>query len=131
MGDFMNNGMISVPALAYLGDSVFELAVRCYLVKSGITKSSELNKKSLEYVTAAAQCKAVEKILPRLSEEEAAMYHRGRNHRIENHPKSVSACQYKQATGLEVLFAWLYLEGKQQRIDELFDIAFNNTFNNK
>ena len=122
----MSNNLLSIPALAYLGDSVFELKVRCHLVRSGITKSSELNKKSLEFVTAAAQCKAVEKILPQLSSEEEAIYHRGRNHKTENHPKSVSVCQYKMATGLEVLFAWLYLEGRQERIDELFDIAFEN-----
>lgn len=122
----MNNNMMSIPALAYLGDSVFELEVRCRLVKSGITKSNELNKKSLQYVTAAAQCEAVEKILPHLDTEETAMYHRGRNHKIESHPKSVSACQYKQATGLEVLFAWLYLEGKKDRIEQLFDIAFGS-----
>ena len=122
----MEKGLQSVPALAYLGDAVWELEVRRFLVDSGICKSAELNKRALEFVTAAAQCKAFERMEGNLTEQELAVYHRGRNHRIESHPKSVTACQYKMATGLEVLFAWLYLEGRAERISYLFNLAFIN-----
>lgn len=122
----MENSLYSISALAYLGDAVWELEVRRFLVTSGICKSAELNKKALSFVTAAAQCDAFEKIESSLTEDELSVYHRGRNHKIESHPKSVSACQYKMATGLEVLFAWLYLEGRTDRIELLFKKAFIN-----
>ena len=115
---------ISTPALAYLGDSVVELCVRTMLVKKGVSSSKRLNAAALEYVTAKAQAKAVEKILPLLSEEENAVYHRGRNISHANVPKSASLSEYRMATGLETLFGYLHLGGRVDRIEELFKIAY-------
>ncbi|MBQ7293594.1 MAG: ribonuclease III [Clostridia bacterium] len=118
---------LSQSALAYLGDSVVELCVRTLLVKKGYTKSKTLNAAALEYVTASAQAKAVQKILPFLTEEEAEIYRRGRNMSVNNIPKSASCGEYKMATGFEVLFGYLHIAGRTKRIEELFSIAYDET----
>ncbi len=112
---------ISAPNLAYLGDCVYELYVREYLVKKNVTQPSV---ESLKYVTAKVQSEAVEKILPLLTEEETDAYKRGRNLGHSSTPKSSTVGEYRRATGLESLFGWLYLEGKSERLRELFDAAF-------
>lgn len=115
---------VSTAALAYLGDSVMELCVRKMLVERGFSSSKRLNAKALEYVTAKAQAQAAAKILPLLSEDEDAVYHRGRNISHANVPKSASFAEYRMATGLETLFGYLHLAGQNERIDELFKIAY-------
>ena len=120
----MNINLFSVPALAYLGDSVFELLVRKHLVVSGITSSEQLNRQALRFVTANAQSDGIKKILPYLDEYEESFYKRGRNHKNNYHPKSADLESYHRATGLEVLFAMLYLENKAERMEELFNIGF-------
>ena len=118
---------LSQSALAYLGDSVVELCVRTLLVKKGYTKSKKLNAVALEYVTAPAQAKAAQRILPVLTEEEEEIFKRGRNMSVNNIPKSASCGEYKIATGFEVLFGYLHMAGRQQRIEELFSIAYSET----
>ena len=113
-----------VSSLAYLGDCVFELCVREYLVRNNEAHPSV---KSLEYVTAHVQSGAVEKLLPLLDDEETSIYKRGRNTGHTSVPKSSSAGEYRRATGLESLFGWLYLQGRKDRIDELFSRAFVQT----
>ena len=115
---------VSTAALAYLGDSVLELCVRRMLVEQGFSSSKRLNAKALFYVTAKAQARAAEKILPLLSEDEDAVYHRGRNISHANVPKSASLSEYRMATGLEALFGYLHLGGRVDRIEELFRIAY-------
>ena len=121
---------ISTPALAYLGDSVVELCVRTMLVKKGVSSSKRLNALALKYVTAKAQAQAVAKILPLLSEEEDAVYHRGRNIGHTNVPKSASVAEYRMATGFEALFGYLHLAGRRERIDELFAVAYQTETDN-
>ncbi len=115
----------STASLAYLGDCVLELCVRQYLVKSGLSSSASLNKKALEFVRATAQAEAMKRILPILSEEEEAVFRRGRNVGHTNTPKSATVAEYRAATGMEALFGWLYLARRQERIDELFLIAYD------
>ena len=110
-----------VSNLAYLGDCVFELCVREQLVKSNESRPSV---RALEFVTAHVQSEAVDKILPHLDEDEMSVYKRGRNIGHTSIPKSSSAVEYRRATGLETLFGWLYLQGRKERIDELFISAF-------
>ena len=119
----------SVCALAYLGDAVLELLTREKLVKDGIVDSGKLNKASLNYVTATSQSCAVERVLPHLSEKEQSYYKRGRNTKGLSVPKSASVAEYRRATGLEVLFASLYVEGEKERINELFALAFPEEIN--
>ena len=114
----------SAQALAYLGDSVIEVWVRTHLVESGLSGSRELNAASLEYVTAPRQAAAMKKILDTLTEDEAAIFRRGRNLGHTNLPKNATASEYRSATGMEALMGWLYLGGKQDRVDELLTAAY-------
>lgn len=114
----------STAALAYLGDGVIEICVRERLVKRGFSSSASLNKHALEYVKASAQAEAVKRILPMLTEEENAVFHRGRNMGHTNTPKSATVAEYRAATGMEALFGYLYLAQKKERIAELFDAAY-------
>ena len=96
---------ISSGALAYLGDCVLELRVREFLVSCGISHAADLNRAALDFVRAAAQSDAVEKIYGMLDEEEQAAFRRGRNIGHTNTPKSATALQYRRATGMEALSA--------------------------
>ncbi|MBR5252382.1 MAG: ribonuclease III [Clostridia bacterium] len=116
-----NPSLYSPANLAYLGDCVFELYVREYLVKKHTQRPSV---ESLKYVTAHVQSEVIEKILPLLTEEEEHEFKRGRNLGHSSVPKSSTPSEYRRATGLEALFGWLYLSGKHERLRELFDFAF-------
>ena len=116
---------ISTAALAYLGDSIIELCVRETLVQRGVSSAKNLNATALLFVKAEAQADAMKVILPHLSEEENAAYRRGRNIGHTNTPKSATVGQYRMATGMETLFGWLHLSGKEERIKELFCIAYD------
>ena len=121
----------STHALAYLGDSVIEICVREHLVKSGISSSAKLNKLALDFVRAPMQAEAMKRLLPHLTEEEEAVFKRGRNLGHSNTPKAATVAEYRAATGMEALFGYLYLAKKQDRINELFALAYpTNTENN-
>ena len=116
---------ITTPALAYLGDSVLEVCVRTYLVtERGLSTSAHLNRASLDFVRASAQSEAVERMEPHFTEEEAAIYRRGRNMGHGNVPKSASVAEYRRATGMEVLFGYLHLTGQTERLDHLFRLGY-------
>ena len=89
---------ISSIGLAHMGDAVFELLVRAWL------------------------CAPAEKILPLLTEEERAVFRRGRNAQVHTVPHHASRAQYGEATALEALLGWLYLQGRLERINQLFCI---------
>ena len=116
--------MLSGAPLAYLGDSVLELITRRYLLSTGVTDVGKLNQMALSFVRATAQSEAVERLLPHLTEEETAVFKRGRNAHGIAIPKSASASQYRRATGMEALFGYLYLEGREERLAELFAIGY-------
>ncbi len=116
---------VTVPALAYLGDSVLEVVVRTYLITvRGLSTSAHLNRAALDFVRASAQSEAMRRMEPHLSEEEAGVYRRGRNTGHGNVPKSASVAEYRRATGMEVLFGYLSLQGKEDRIRELFALGY-------
>lgn len=123
----MNANEMSAAALAYLGDSVIELLVREKLVNDGFSDSGNLNRESLKYVKAGAQAAAMRRILPSLSEEEEQVFKRGRNMSGGNVPKSATMSEYRTATGMEVLFGYLHVTGKQERLRELFALAYAST----
>ncbi len=111
--------------LAYLGDSVYEVLVRERLFYTVPEGNTEANRLALSYVTASAQVKALEKIEPYFTDEERAVYTRGKNAKTHNTPKSVTRYEYRKATGLEAVFGYNYLMGRQERNRELFEKAFN------
>ena len=109
--------------LSYLGDCVIELMVREKLVRAGNIPPEQLHLKALMFVQATSQSKAVENILPVLTESETDIYKRGRNAKVRA-PKSSSLADYKRATGMECLFGYIHLTGNNKRLAELFDTAF-------
>ena len=116
---------VSTAALAYLGDSVLEVCVREHLVARGLSTSAHLNKEALLFVRATAQAEAMKNIIELLDEDEATVFRRGRNVGHTATPKSASVSEYRTATGMEALFGWLHLSGKEERIRELFRAAYN------
>lgn len=111
---------ISSLGLAHLGDGVFELMVRSWLCLHGKATSKGLHRATVKYVAAPAQAAAVERILPVLTEEEGDVYRRGRNTSPHSVPRNASRAEYQAATGLEALFGWLYLQGRTERLNQLF-----------
>lgn len=118
---------ISVPALAYLGDCVLELCVRRHLVETGLSTSAHLNAAALDFVRAPAQAEAMKRLLPHLSETEEAYFRRGRNMGHSNVPKRATVSEYRAATGMETLFGYLHLCGQNERINQLFRLAYLET----
>lgn len=125
MTDGVSIKELSNAALAYLGDSVLEVMVRERLVKQGLSSAASLNAAARAYITAPKQAEAMERILPHLSEQEAAIFRRGRNNIHANVPKSATVAEYRAATGMECLFAALYLQGSKGRLEELFSLAYD------
>lgn len=121
----INNNQVDVrlyspQALAFLGDAVYEILVRERLVHRANMPASKLHLKAVEQVRASYQSKAYAVIEPLLSEEEQAAMKRGRNISSIKPPKNGNMLDYRRATGLECLFGYLYLQGKMERIKELF-----------
>ena len=112
--------MLSMLALAHVGDAVYELLTRTMLCTRANSSVAQLHKQTVSYVNAPAQARAVEKILPLLDSEEASVYRRGRNAKVNSVPHNADIGQYHAATGLEALFGWLYLQGRTERAEEFF-----------
>ena len=112
--------------LAHCGDAVFELLVRSWLCVHGGVKAGQLHKKTVDFVSAGAQARRCEKLLPLLTEKELAWYKRGRNAQVHGVPKHATRDEYGKATGLECLFGALYLTGQTQRANELFILSMED-----
>lgn len=119
----------SVPTLnlAFIGDGVYDLLVREYLVTHSSAHVGELNKKKVEMVNCKSQAASIKQILDHLTEEEVEVYKRGRNAKVNSASKHSTLSDYHAATGMEALFGWLYLKGRQERINELFTLIINNS----
>ena len=111
----------SAAALAYLGDSVIEILVRERLVRQNAKTPSV---ESLKYVTAGAQSRAVEIILPLLTEFESDQYRRGRHCVHSGVPTHATMAEYRKATGFETLFGALHMLGRGDRLRTLFEAAY-------
>ena len=111
---------LSSLGLAHLGDGVYELMVRSWLILHGKAKAGDLHRATVQHVAAPAQAKKLARILPLLTEEEHDAFRRGRNTAPHSIPKAASRGEYQAATGLEALFGWLYLQGRTERLNELF-----------
>ena len=107
-----------------MGDAVFELLVRDRLLSLGNAPVNELHRHTVEFVRASSQSNAVGYIEDLLTEEETAVYKRGRNAN-GNVPKSSSPGEYRRATGLEALFGFLYIKNEMERIRTLFDTIWD------
>lgn len=111
---------ISSIGLAHMGDAVFELLVRAWLCAHGGATGRGMHRSAVRLVCAESQAEKAERIKPLLTEEEKAVFRRGRNAQVHTVPHHASRAQYGEATALEALLGWLYLQGKLERINELF-----------
>lgn len=120
---------ISMLGLAHVGDAVYELLYRSKLCTDGHTAVAEMHRMTVAFVRAEAQAEAAAKLLPVLTPDETSVYKRGRNAKVNSVPHNADIGQYHAATGLEALLGWLYLLGRTERINELFNIITGGTDN--
>ena len=109
--------------LAYLGDAVYEEYIRMYLVEKKFNKVNDLQRESINYVSAKRQAFFLDKMLDRdfFNEDEISVIRRARNAKSHPNPKGCSVIEYKKATALEALIGYLKLENKENRIDEVMN----------
>ena len=115
--------MYSPLTLAFLGDAVYSLLVRNMLTKASNKPTGKLHKESIKYVNAAFQAQMIKEIMDNLSENEIAVFKRGRNAHSGHSPKNQSEADYRYATGFETLYGYLYLCGEADRINEIFNMS--------
>lgn len=113
--------------LAYMGDAIYELRIRSYLLKTGLTKVNELHKTAIKYTQGKSQSFAMHYFLDNnmLTEEEIQMFKRGRNSSVAKIRKNISRADYLEGTGFESLVGFLYLSGNLERMDELINSAID------
>lgn len=110
---------ISMQNLAFIGDAVYNVYIRTYLVSKSNENTGKVHFKSINYVSARAQSYIIDNIFEKLNESEIAIYKRGRNTNINNVSKNVDVVSYKKATGFEALIGYLYLSKNILRLDEI------------
>ena len=125
--DKKTTDQVSVLGLAYIGDGVYELLVRTWLLSHAHTAVLDLHRLTVSLVNASAQAEGFTVLSDLLTDEEKAVFKRGRNAKVNQIPHHATSGEYHTATGLEALFGWLYLTGKQDRIQELFSCIMNHT----
>lgn len=113
--------LMSPLQLAYIGDAVYELLVRSYLIENHDMNVNDLHRKAILFVKAEAQAEAFRFVENDLTEEELRFVKRGRNAKSVTVPKNAKLTDYKYATGLEALFGYLFMSNQTQRIEELFE----------
>ena len=119
----IHRGELSSLALAHVGDAVFELFVRTRLCAHELT-AERLHRRTVELVCASAQAAAARAVMDSLTEEELDIFRRARNAKSHRVPHSTTAADYNLATALEALFGSLYLDGRSERLEELFNLCW-------
>ena len=117
----MDINQINIITLAYLGDAIYEVYIREYLINKGIAKVEDLQKEAIKYVSAKNQAKILNYLIDKnyLSDDEIDIVKRGRNYKRESHPKNTDIVTYKMSSGFEALIGYLYFEKKKDRLDEI------------
>lgn len=110
----MNTG-----ALAFVGDAVYELHVREYVIGKGMIHGDVLHKKAVRYVNARAQAAVIKEIIDSLNEKEQGLVRRARNRKISTKPKNIDPISYKWATAFEALLGYYYLSGQVEKLDAI------------
>lgn len=103
-------------ALAYIGDGIYELVIRSVVVERANRSANDLHKKSVNYVSATAQATMIQALSEELTDDEEAVYKRGRNAKSYTTAKNASVGDYRKATGFEALMGFLYLTGQTDRL---------------
>lgn len=113
--------------LAYMGDAVYERFTREQLIRlHPDMPAHKLHIENVKCVKAHSQSNAMSAIEPVLSEEEEAVFKRGRNAKSATTPKNADLIDYRRATGFEALIGYLYLKGDKERLNQIMKIAFEN-----
>lgn len=117
------NKDINVLTLAYIGDAVYSVYIREYLIKSGILRVDKLQKESVNFVSARAQSKFVDRMISEnfFNDDELDVFYRARNHKGNRHPKNTDIVTYKFSTGFEAIIGYLYLDNNIERIQEIIN----------
>ncbi len=126
LNENINPKLLSPLTLAFVGDGIYDLLVRHYLVGMGQRPVGELNKIKVKLVNCKSQAHFAKELLPVLSEEELSIFKRGRNASPKCTPKNGTVGDYHSATGLEALFGYLYLKGDNHRLQQLFSVIIKN-----
>ncbi len=116
---------LSPLVLAYLGDTVYDLYIRTSLVLEGRGNAGALHQISIKFVNARSQAQLARRILGSFSEDEKAVFMRGRNAKSATVPKNMTVADYRQATALEAVLGFLYLTGQVDRIEEIIKEALH------
>lgn len=130
MTDDMKEGdvkQLNALALAYAGDAAYELFIRRHLLRKGMTKPNRLHQQATKYVSAKGQAKVIDQLRAEqfLTEEEEAIFRRGRNAKSYSNPKHTSVETYKKSTAFEAVIGYLYLIGSHERLDRWFERALS------
>lgn len=105
--------------LAYIGDAIYDLIIRTLIIKQGNSRPEKMHKRTSGLVKASAQAEMIERLLPMLTEEEHAIYKRGRNAKSYTMAKNATMLDYRKATGFEALMGYLYLKEDMSRLIDL------------
>lgn len=112
---------LSAGALAYVGDAVYELHARLEALGDGKGLSGAMHRRAVKIVKASTQAEAARRLLPELTEEEAAIFRRGRNNTSGSMPKHADPVAYRAATGLEAVIGYRFLQGDEARVETLME----------
>jgi len=128
----MNLNQINPLVFAYLGDSIYELNIRIYLISKGISNVNDLQKTAKNFVSAKKQSLFLNELMNQniLNEDEISIVKRARNTKTNSHPKNTDIITYKYATALEALIGYLYLGNNKKRIDEIIEFILKNSEEN-
>lgn len=121
--EFESPGQISAPALAFIGDAVYDLYIRGLLISQGIRNTGRLHNSAVGYVKASKQREAYESILDMLTDTELQIAKRGRNANMGSIPKNADPADYSFATAFETLLGYLYLMKEKNRLLEILNKA--------
>ena len=118
--DYKNYNSI---ALAFLGDAVYERFIRERILRHGSVGADRMHREAVRYVKAAAQEQSLRVLADELTETEADVVRRARNHKITSKPKNADPVTYKMATAFEALLGYLYLDGQEERLQTVMERA--------
>lgn len=110
-------------ALAYIGDAVYEVAVRKYLLATGTVRSNQLHRQAIQYVRASTQAKVLFALEQMLNEEEMSIVKRGRNAKSYHVPKGSNVTEYRYSTAFECLVGYIYLKGDVDRLNQILQVV--------